>query len=227
MRGTIHRARRRDARRSPAAVQVPEALEPRRLMSAQPQVETPVSFKVGDMVADPHREVVYVVDATNNKVLAVDAAAGRTVAHADFDAPVAGVAVSLSGDRLFVAQGAAQEIEVLALPDLRPVKTLATTFPVYHVVHGAHDRLYAPGPDAIYANLRQLDAQTGQELAAPFSDSLYLPLLRTNPEGTRLYTYERFAGGVGDSEQWDISGGGQPALADTFPIYFANSQDLA
>ncbi len=119
-----------------------EALEQRRLFAAMSQVESNVAFVIQDLVADTKRELVYALDGSNDAVLAIDARLGRTVARYVLDGDAFAIGAALQGDRLFVTQPQQKQIEVLSLPELRPVATLPLTEAAYDVVHGARDRLY-------------------------------------------------------------------------------------
>ena len=92
-----------------------ETLERRILLAALSQSDTAVSFLPGDMTADPVRDAVYVIDATHDKVLAIDADLGRVVSQALLDSPAgqSHLAVAPAGDRLFVSQPMQNQIEVL------------------------------------------------------------------------------------------------------------------
>src|SRR5262249_12965906 len=83
-----------------------------------------VNFRMGRMVADPGRDLVYVADQTDARILAVNTDLGRTVAGRTLAAEPGALAVSVSGDRLFVAEPGALQVQVLSLPDLTPVSIL-------------------------------------------------------------------------------------------------------
>src|SRR5690349_1130709 len=93
-------------------IHVVEALESRTFLSAAPTASVKLSFQVGTMTADTTRDVVYLTDATNLKLLAFDTDLARTSAVQPIVSDAAGLAVSPAADRLYVSEPAASSIEV-------------------------------------------------------------------------------------------------------------------
>jgi hypothetical protein len=207
-----------------------EALEDRTLPAGGlPQATADVNFAMGRMVADPVRDVVYVADQTNARILAVDTDLGRAVAGRALAAAGGALAVSPDGGRLFVAEPGAFQVQVLSLPDLKPVVTLPVGFPVDNLVATVNDHLFASTPAGFGASsVEELDARTGAALGS--LPALYLsPLLRTNPAGTRLYVREGAGGSGSDGsvDEYDVGGPGAPARANSYPAQTQqNSQDF-
>jgi hypothetical protein len=217
------------------------------VVKLQAQTEVQVSFTPGSLLADPHRDVVYLIDKGNLKVLAINTDTGQTVAQANLagspnnsdpgeSAQLASgeMAVSLDGTRLYVALSDAQEIQVFSLPDLAPLATYSYSFHPVSLAYGANDRLYATSTD-YWGPIRQIDALTGVVLGQFQQGANYSPyykdsLLRASPDGNTLYATERYLqtyGGPNYVFQYDISGTGLPAPATRIPYEQLNSLDFA
>jgi PKD repeat protein len=194
-----------------------------------PTATADVNFRMGRMVADPVRDVVYVGDETDARVLAVDTDLGRTVAGQALTSVPGALAVSVGGDRLFVAEPRAFQIQVLSLPGLVPVGILPVGFEVDNLVATANGHLFVTTPASFGASvIEELDAQTGAVLGSLPTQYLS-PLLRTDPSGTRLYIREDDSGSGADGgiDAYDVGGAGPPAKTNTYPAQGqSNSQDF-
>src|SRR5688572_14123865 len=93
---------------------VAESLEGRTLFAALPVARADVDFQVGHMVGDTKRNLVYVADQSNHRILAIDTAAGTTVTARTLPGIPDGMSMSLDGNQLFVAEPLSNKIEVLA-----------------------------------------------------------------------------------------------------------------
>ncbi len=206
-----------------------EALEDRTLFATGlPQATADVNFTIGRMVADPVRDLVYVADQTDARVLAVDTDLGRTVANRALAGEPGAMAVSLDGSELFVAEPGAFQIEVLSLPDLTPVNILPVGFEVDNLVATVNDHLFANTPATLgQSTIDEIDAQTGMVLDALSREYYYPPLLRTNATGTNLYVWET---GVSSPDatidEYDVSGSGSISLTNNFPAPVQNGEDF-
>src|SRR5262245_45528677 len=119
-----------------------EALEDRMLLTGPlPQASTSVDFRIGRMVADPVRNLAYVADQTHADIVAVNTELGRTVTRRALAGDPGALAVSVDGDRLFVAEPGALQIEVFSLPALTPLTMLPVNIAVFNLVAVANDRL--------------------------------------------------------------------------------------
>jgi hypothetical protein len=208
---------------------VVEALEDRTLLTGRlPQAMADVNFTIGRMVADPVRDLVYVADQTNARIIAMNTDLGRAVARRALAGAPGALAVSIDGDRLFVAEPGAFQIEVLSRPDLTPVTTLTVGIAVYNLVAIANDRLVvSTSPVAPWAGIDILNAKTGQLLAAISSSSYYSPLLRTNATGTKLYVRETGLSGAGSNiDEYNVSGSGPISPSNAYPVPLENSLDF-
>src|SRR5207244_3606971 len=103
-------------------------------------------------------------------------------------------ALSVNADRIFLADPDSKRIEVLALPELTPLKTFDLPFSPRTLAHGAHDRLYVSGNMFGESGGRgyQFAAATGQLVNTFQTQSDYGTLYRTSPDGNRLYAMNRY-----------------------------------
>ncbi len=205
-----------------------EALEDRRLLASPlPQATADVNFRMGRMVADPVRDLVYVADQTDAQIIAVDTDLGRGVGSRALAVAPGALAVSPSGDRLFVAEPGAQ-IQILSLPGLTPLKTLRVSIGVGQLVAIANDRLVVSTAAMDFlSSLAVVDAETGQVLSAINGPLYGAPLFGTNATGTRLYV--RTSGGSGPGgavDEYDVSGRGPVALTNRYPAPRDNPTDF-
>jgi DNA-binding beta-propeller fold protein YncE len=162
-----------------------------------PQATAQVNFTLGRMVADPFRDVVYVGDQTDARVLAVNTDLGQTVASRALVSEPGALTVSPDGKELFVAQPEAFQIEVLSLPNLNPVKVLAIGFEVDNLAAMVNGHLFVSTPASFGAStIDEVDAQTGTVLGS-LAKQYGSPLLRTNAAGTHLYVREDSGGSGG------------------------------
>jgi DNA-binding beta-propeller fold protein YncE len=173
-----------------------ESLELRRLLAAPlPTAEQQVSFSVGAIAADPQRNLVYLLDRTNDRVLAIDTDQGRAVAVAQLDDTPGELAVAYDRNRLFVTQPESKQIEILQLPGLTPISTLHT-MGVGEFVQAGNGRLYASqrsSASGFGSGMYELDAETGavlQTLIPTTTD----PRFGVSADGNRVFAMTRLSG---------------------------------
>jgi len=208
----------------------------------QGYAEATVNFACGEIKADPSRNLVYVIDTTNDRVVAVDTGLGQVSAATALDTtpgpnpPTNGaknqigqLAVSLDGTRLYVALTTQQEIQVFSLPSLSPLTTLPVNFSPVSLATGVSGRLFASSTDG-WGNLREVNPNSGSTVTTfnKGSNQLFYggALLRTNVAGTQLYAAETgLSGAVETIYKYDISSGGETLLS-TYSCPMANLQDF-
>ena len=218
------------------------------------EVQTPFALS-GIVKADPVRNRVYMIDRSAPRLLAVDTSSGQIAAatpleniapatNVDVDPRVADIAVAIDGSRLYLALSRPQQIRVYSLPDLAPVATLPTDLQPSYLIAAANGRLFASYsgdfPDSGY--IREIDVSNGNVLQRFAQEQcgglcgcpncLFHPgrsLLRTNPNGTRLYIGEVgtiVVGGPGHIFEFDVSGP-TATLLHRYPFVQQNMQDFA
>jgi hypothetical protein len=136
--------------------------------------------------------MVYLVDSTNARLLAIDMTTGEQVADATIDdgATQGELVVSIDDNTLYLSETNENEIMAFSLPDLTPLPTLAIGFPARSIASGVSGRLFASdntGPSA--SIIVELNPSTGASIQSFGSSENYYypPLLRTNFDGTNLY----------------------------------------
>jgi uncharacterized repeat protein (TIGR01451 family) len=169
--------------------------------------------------ADPLRNLVYTIDLTTARLIALDTATGQiaaasaleqvpTPADPRFDKRFSDIAISVDGSKLYLALPQLQQIRVFSLPNLAPLATLPIDFKVYRLATTLNDRLFAscqpqnPG-SSTDGSIREIDTSNGavrqifaQEQCGGLCgcpNCYFYPgtaLLRTNLAGTRLYATE-------------------------------------
>ncbi|MDD5260331.1 MAG: S8 family serine peptidase [Methylacidiphilales bacterium] len=225
------------------ATGLPDVHAPATVVVSKPKgfVEATVNFSCGEMKADTARNLVYVIDRTDHRVLEIDTALGQLTAYASLDDGAVGgnspsvtgqLAVSLDGTRLYVALTAAQKIQVFSLPDLSPLVSLPLDFSPYGLACGVNGRLYASSTD-YWGKIREVNTSNGLDIQSfdkGGNQQFYKQaLLRTSQYGTNLYVGETglyTVGGPGYIYQYNISGG-TASLLQTFPFVQVYLNDFA
>jgi len=107
-------------------------------------VELQSPFGVGPIKADPTRNLVYLVDTTNHRLLAIDTTAAQQVAAASIDVATVGeLAVSIDDSTLYLSETTANKILVFSLPNLTPLPSLSVAFPPQSIATAENGRLFA------------------------------------------------------------------------------------
>jgi hypothetical protein len=216
------------------------------IVKLQPQAEVKVNFTPGQMVADPTRDVVYLIDKSSWQLVAINTDNGTTIGVANLagspnlggsnntSTPSSGqMAVSLDGTKLYVALSDAQEIQVFSLPTLTSLAVFSYTFNPVSIACGVNNMLYVTSTD-YWGNIRQVDATTGavvnQFNKGGTNGTFYQDtLLRMNATGTHLYATEvslQTVGGPNYVYEYDVTGS-TPQLINPVPYQQTNSEDFA
>ncbi len=197
----------------------PQRLEGRRLLAGLLNT-VDVDFEVGPIVADPTRNLAYVVDQTDGLLLAVDTRRGKTINVAALAGHATSVTIAPKGGRLYVAQPGAFQVEVFALPDLRRIGSLLLAGDPATIIAGVGARLYAGSAGQI----RQYDATTGALLTSLPTNNWSGLYLSTAAGGTRLYARAGEVSAAGGfCEEFDIADPKAPRLMKLHPVSLANS----
>ena len=155
--------------------------------------EVEVPFAVGPIKSDPVRNMVFLVDATNARLLAIDMTTGQQVAEVTIDdgATQGELAVSIDDNTLYLSETNENEIMAFSLPDLTPLPTLSIGFPARGIASGVSGRLFASnytGPStSIIVEIKPVHGRFHSILWIVGKIITTAPLLRTNFDGTNLY----------------------------------------
>lgn len=201
-----------------------ERLEDRRLLSVGTLVGTTksVPFTIGPMAADPGRDIVYISDNSDQKLIAVNTDTGATANIIKVGANVTGLAISPDDSLLYVAEATADAIEVFSASTGSPVKTLDVGVPVNQLAAIANSRLVALADGGIQIYdvsgdqpilLYSLQADSGAEI-------------KSSLDGAILWQRGE-AAGINRVLQWDVLGVGPPVPLPSIPAPFSNPTDFA
>jgi len=127
-----------------------------------------VNFQIGDLLSDPTRDLAYVIDNTDQHLLAINTDNG-TVSKSVRLASSPGIghlALSADGLHLYIALTAAQQIQVISLPNLEQSDIINLNFEPYSLAAGADGKLDVSSADNAWEYLRQVDPVSGETLGS-------------------------------------------------------------
>ncbi len=197
--------------------------------------EAQVNFAIGDMVADRTRDLAYVIDNTNNRILAIDTDLGSVSKSADLAAPAGSgqMAISYDGTRLYVPLTAAKQIEVFQLPGLTQTDIINLSFSPSSLTTLSDGKIYASTNLGNFSDyLYQIDPNSSTTVG-PFGHSSFAfggydsPLLRANGSGTCLYAVQTGIEGNVPIDEYTTTGSGLPTLTHSYPFLDENTADIA
>jgi len=186
-----------------------ETLESRTLFSALAQSSEEISFRPAGMIADPIRNVVYVLDTTQKRVLAIDTDLGQTITSSPLADSGEVTAISPSADRLYVAENAT--IQVFSLPDLKSLKVLPIAGTPFNLAAGVDDHLFYSAGEYFSQLTYEIDAATGDQIGDAFGN-IFAEKLQTNRDGTKLYI------GASESASEYLITGDQPVFNKSYSL---------
>jgi hypothetical protein len=202
-----------------------ELLEKRTLLSS-PVVQQ-VSFQAGAILADAQRNLVYLADKSDKRIVAIDTDLGKAVSFRDLPGTPNSLAESVAGDRLFITLQDTKQIQVLSLPDLIPIAKFQLNFTPASIAYGVNDRLYVGGSTDYMHDLSQLDAGTGQVLSTFGTYYDYFPMLQSSPDATKIYVMDRSLSGPNQQVRvYDVTGSAAPVQQTGYAVPEENSQDF-
>lgn len=186
-----------------------------------------VSYELGEIMADPSRNLVYAVDTTNARILAFNTETNTFSAVAPLaGAPGPGfMAVSADRSKLYVALNGAMKIQSFHLPELSQADIVDVNFPIHSIMLGADGFIYASST-VYWGKLHRVNALTGA-VTTTFEDSVYKgSIVRGNSEHTRLFMVEQgLSGGGATTPEWDVTGT-VPVLLDSHFFELSNTKDI-
>lgn len=166
-----------------------------------------LNFQIGEIIADPSRNSVYLVDMTHSRLLRFDTDTNIMSAAAPLvGSPGAGhLDFSPDHSRLFIALTGERKLQAFNLPQLTQADVIDVDFDIHSIACGPDDSIYASSTEN-WGNIRQLHPLTGEVLSVfNKGSSIYQnSLLRTNPNRSRLFMVETSLSGSGICPEWDI-----------------------
>lgn len=207
-----------------AAVSLPTAV-PENL---KPHSENKVLWRVGDMTGDPARNSVYIVDETNQKLIAFNTGTGS--ADADIDLPVdpsgGKLALSPNGSTLYLSTPLSQRVLSFTVgPLLTLTENIQLTIPLTSFVEGSDGHLYGIHDGDLY----KIDPELG-EVSGTLNNVAYTfgGLIRRDEMGTRLYLMDQgLSSGAGGIADYRVQTGHMPTYAGTRFTSKSNDRDLS
>ena len=206
-----------------------QQLIPYSLFIAQPiKAEATIGFTMGEMLADRTRNLAYVLDRTNPRLLAIDTAAGTVAAAAKLAAdPGTGrMALAPDGSRLYVALTTTNKIQVFNLPALEQADLFGVDFSPVGLAAASDGKLYASST-ATWQYLWQIDPATGAVLGH-FGRRIYYgsSVLRLDGAGMALFVAEIGLSGIGELDEYTIGAAGVPVFKKWHPFNLSNTKDF-
>ena len=188
--------------------------------------ETQANFAIGAMIADRTRNLAYVIDQTNQKLLAIDTELGTVAARAPLVAtPSTGqMTLSTDGTRLYVPLSTAKKVQVFALPSLESANIFDLDFQPSSLAACSDGRLYASAIATPNQYLRQIDPDSGAVLGQ-FGKSTYpaSTILRASGDGTLLYVNSVSGLKV---DEYAISTSGLPVYQQDYELNVSSAKDF-
>ncbi|MAS91857.1 MAG: hypothetical protein CMO55_01575 [Verrucomicrobiales bacterium] len=159
------------------------------------QVEQVVPWEVGRICADPTLDVFYVVDLTDDRIVAFDGQTGEVEAVVDLgdDADGGFLAFSLDGETVYYSTPVTSRIHSFSAGTLVPTGVLEVKYPVWSFVCGCDGNLFGLATVDKEIKLRIFDSRTGEVASTPkvqeIDDSSYNSnaIVKRNPSGTLLF----------------------------------------
>ncbi len=191
-------------------------------------LEVQTSWEIGAMAGDPGRPLSYIVDETNQKLIAFNTDTG--IADADIaisDDPENGIlSLSPDGNTLYLSTPVTSKIHSFtAGSNLTSTGSVTLPFPVSDFVIGSDGFLYVVENEL----LTKIDLSTGVVQGAIQDPDYYgAPLLRRNGSGTVIYVMERgLSGGSSAVDKFTIVPDALPSLTGTAFTGKSNDHDLS
>ncbi|MFM2092118.1 MAG: hypothetical protein RLZZ127_2607, partial [Planctomycetota bacterium] len=212
------------------------------LAAAQPMTATVtrIHFTVADIVADPARDLFYVIDASQAIVHALSASTGRVVQRGRLQTSYGfgrfgndnRAHLGVGGGMLYLCNTAARRIHRLVLPDLVWAGDLELDFYPNQLVQAADGMLYVGDADVHWSPIRRIDPVTGEVLGVlpraqvPPSDQPALfyasPFIRLSEDRTRIFAANHGLSVVGGPDYiraYDVQAGSPPAFVMDIPFW--------
>lgn len=205
---------------------IPDVLE----STGLPHHEVMTTWQVGSTLGDPTRNLVYIVDETNSKLIALDSDTGATVA--DVTIPIAPddgeLALSPDGSTLYLsAPLSARLLRFSAGSSPAYLGEVSLPYVAHYFVIGSDGYFY--GIDTASDKLEKVDLATGSRMGAVATPTFYgTPLIKRNSTGSTIYVLERgLSGGSAAVDVFDVVANDVPTYNGAIFGSKSNDQDLS
>jgi hypothetical protein len=179
------------------------------------RADAELNFVPGAMLADTTRDVVYVSDTTNNRILSIDTNSGTVLAGG----PLAGVigrgdiALSADGGSIAVALFESSRVHILSSTTLASREVLHLNFKPVSVAFGANGRLYASN-GVTSSRLSEFDPERGTWTFIGSKFHRSSNQLRSSIDRSRLFVCEVGYSGTSIAvDEYSVAGDTSSAVA--------------
>lgn len=157
-----------------------------------PRTEQQIDWEVGEIRADPVRNVVYLLDETDHRILALNTATGQVDASVVVDHSIRGGYIEFSpdGTKLFVSTPDTNHIFAFATATLAPLGSIELTHSVSSFVMGGDGFFYTVARKGYSYRLLKIDSVTGALIGESSTSGLsgFTCLVR-NAAGNRFFCH--------------------------------------
>lgn len=197
------------------------------LVDPAPVAEQKLNWKMGDMKADPLRNLVYILNNTDNRLLALDTNTGKTVRSVPVPEAVESgkIGFSVDGGIVYVSTPYANGLHSYTAGDLSYLASVSLDHSIHEFVIGSDGCLYAPGYSTGTNQLLKVEVSTGSTLGVlnTLREINYGVAVRDSA-GNRLFFMQE--GYSGDVEEFAVNPGGLPVFTATRSMGVSNARDM-
>lgn len=167
---------------------------------------TETNFELGETLAHPVHNFVYLVDRTNSRLLALDTDAGNIAAFAKLAGSPGGgeIAVSSDGERVAVALANANKIQILDARTLSAIDVIHLGFKPERISYASDNAIYANSSSN--RQIMRIDPDDGEalSLASVSVSQVYQPSAEIREPFVFTTTFAGAAGGGGGGRKFSV-----------------------
>ncbi|MCB1062566.1 MAG: hypothetical protein KDN20_06565 [Verrucomicrobiae bacterium] len=199
--------------------------------SQEGEIEVP--WKIGDMIAHPQMNLVYVINETDGDLLAIDTETGTVSAHHRFEYFSEGSRLFIphDGSAVWVSLPESQLLQRLHPTNLTTIENIDLEVRVENFVIASDGHLYAINQNASTTFRRpiKVNLSTGTLVAEMTTGSVFTDktLLRLGSGGDRFYVLEQGASGYFENvEEFEVQAGAVPSSMGKYFSGYSYDKDL-
>ncbi|MDF1859338.1 MAG: hypothetical protein P1U87_03940 [Verrucomicrobiales bacterium] len=199
------------------------------LIDPAPQAEQTLNWKMGDMRADPLLDVVYILNITDNRIVALDTNTGAATASVSVPGAVESgkIAFSIDGGTVYVSTPKANSLHSFSAGTLTPVNSVSLDYSIRDFIIGSDGFIYAGNVISGFDELVKIDVSTGSTVdVSTTSRTLSSGLVIRNSTGSRFFFMAE--SGSGSVEEFSVNPdpGGMPNFVASYSTGVSNARDL-
>lgn len=191
-----------------------------------PRAEREVNWKIGEMRADPVLNLVYVLNETDHRVVAIDTETGEMEAFAAVPGSLEGgkIAFSIDGTVIYVSSPRSNTIHSFRTETLDYLDSIDLGYSVYDFVVGSDGCLYTVYTNSGTNKAIKIDPSDGMTVGEVSLGVYTKPALVVRDQaGDRFFVN----GSQGDVHEFSVQPGGLPILVDTYEVNGNLSADMS